>query len=178
MSGMDLKDLVVPLGGLASGRHSFGRKLGREFFAEFDEDAVLDASVDVDVEVTKSSQSSISVVCRMHGWLGVPCDRCLERVDFPVEVGRSFTVKFSAEDACSEEDDDGVMLLPREDCDLDLRQYVYDYAMLSLPMRRVHAEGECNPEMIRILERSKEPAKEAESPFAVLKGLYGGKDEI
>jgi hypothetical protein len=70
---MDCDDLVIPLNGLASGKHLFRKKLGKEFFAGFDEDAVLDASVDVEIEVTKSG-GSVSVVCRADGEVAVPCD--------------------------------------------------------------------------------------------------------
>lgn len=174
---MNIEDLVIPLNGLAPGKHHFGKKLGKEFFAEFDEDAVLDASADVSIDIVKSGTSSLAVTCSVHGELGVPCDRCLERVAFPIDFDRKFTVKFSAGESQAREEED-VMILPENEGNLDMKQYVYDYSMLCLPLRRVHDEGGCDAEMVRILEESREPESKAESPFAVLKGLYGDENEI
>jgi uncharacterized metal-binding protein YceD (DUF177 family) len=63
------------------------------------------------------------------------------------------------------------------DTELDLSQAIYDYVCLSLPMQRLHADGECNPDTVRFLgqERSDEEAGETNSPFAALKGLFDGK---
>ena len=36
---------------------------------------------------------------------------------------------------------------PSED-KVDLTQYIYESIVLSLPYRRVHEEGKCNPEML------------------------------
>ena len=40
-----------------------------------------------------------------------------------------------------------IWLLPGEES-VDLKQYVYESIVLSLPYQRVHPEGECNPEML------------------------------
>ena len=173
---MDCDDLVIPLNGLASGKHLFRKKLGKEFFAGFDEDAVLDASVDVEIEVTKSG-GSVSVVCRADGEVAVPCDRCLDRVAFPLEFERKFSVSFSGEGSEDDEDSEDAVVLPGHDSDLDMKQYVYDYCMLGLPLRRVHRDGECDMEMIRILEECRERKAEETSPFVVLKGIVRGDDD-
>ena len=56
-----------------------------------------------------------------------------------------------------------------------MEQVVYDYVCLSLPLQRVHEEGECNPDAMRYLEGPEvvEISEEADkNPFAALKGLF------
>ena len=48
--------------------------------------------------------------------------------------------------------------------EIDLKQYIYESIVLSLPYQRVHPEGECNPEMLerfRIVSDSELAAVEA-----------------
>jgi uncharacterized metal-binding protein YceD (DUF177 family) len=71
-----------------------------------------------------------------------------------------------------------IILLPETDADMDLGQIVYDYVCTSLPLSRVHPEGECDPEVVKYLgTTAQEPARETESenPFASLKTLLEKK---
>ncbi|MBO4466670.1 MAG: hypothetical protein J5745_01020, partial [Bacteroidales bacterium] len=96
----------------------------------------------------------------LTGFVTVPCDRCLEPLQVPVEEDPS--EEFKTE-------------LVKEDWDLS--QAVYDYICLALPMQRVHPEGECNPDTVRFLGQSERVNEEAapNSPFAALKGLFDSK---
>ena len=107
-------------------------------------------------------------------------DRCLEDLQLPVEAHPAFSVKFGEEASSEEEMREGsreILFLSASDAELDLSQAIYDYVCLSLPMQRVHAEGECNPDTVRFLghEPVNEEAGETNSPFAALKGLFDGK---
>ena len=87
-------------------------------------DADLDISVDIDNE-----EFEIVVKCEIEGSVTVICDRCLEDLVLPVST--SF----------------------EEDETLDLNQDIYDYVCISLPMRRVHPDGECNEETTKYLSK-------------------------
>jgi uncharacterized metal-binding protein YceD (DUF177 family) len=54
-------------------------------------------------------------------------------------------VKFS--DETDYYDGEVMWISPAEDY-LDLTQYIYESIVLSLPYSRVHADGECNPDML------------------------------
>jgi uncharacterized metal-binding protein YceD (DUF177 family) len=175
-------DFIVPLNGLAHGRTSFRRRVGKEFFEHFENSEILDADLDVLVEVEKSGRF-IGVDCVIEGNVTVTCDRCLEDLEIPVNTGFKQSVKFG-DRPVSEEDPDSdemegereIVRIPLSETDLDLSQAVYDYICLSLPVQRVHEEGGCNPEVIRYLnsENVQEPEeKDSSSPFAGLKDLLG-----
>ncbi|MBR3405829.1 MAG: hypothetical protein IKG92_02880 [Bacteroidales bacterium] len=153
--------IVIPLNGWAAGERKFHSHADLEFFQTFDNTEILDADVDVEIRVVKKERK-VEAELHLSGTVTVPCDRCLEPLAVPVEANPSEVLK---PESLAE--------------DWDLSQAVYDYICLSLPLQRVHPEGECNPDTVRFLsqgERTDEEAEaEANSPFAALKGLFESK---
>lgn len=145
---------VIDIKSLALGTHSQEFKIGKDFFESFGGGDVVDAILDVKVDVTKSS-GWIKVDCNMTGEVVVECDRCLAELRLPVDISAPFTVKFSSvsmEDEDVEYGDDVIVLGPSEG-ELDMSQTIYDYVLTNIPLKKVHAEGECDPVM---LERMKD----------------------
>ena len=179
----DMKDaFIIPLNGLKQGRTRFSWKAGAEFFRNFDNKDIKDAEILVDVEVEKSG-TYLGIDAVVSGNLTVACDRCGADVSLPVRSRISQSIKFGAEPVSgeeivvSEEDERETVYLPEDGGELDMSQTVYDFACLALPMKKVHPDGECDPVALRFLsgedfvpeERNED---KAESPFAVLKGLF------
>ena len=83
----------------------------------------------------------------------VKCDRCLADLKIPVDIQVPFSVMFSsyAEDA-EEGVSDEVILLDGSSSEIDLGQIIYDYVNLSLPIKKVHPEGGCDPVMMEKLK--------------------------
>ena len=168
-------DYIIPLNGWAAGEREFRWHAGTEFFQMFDNAEILDADVDVEAKVVKSGHY-IGVDLDVEGSVTVPCDRCLEDLTLPVDAHPSFSVKFGEEVSPGGESGEGereILCLSDSDADLDLRQVIYDFVCLSLPMQKVHDEGQCNPDTVRFLshEQGNEEAAAMNSPFAALKGL-------
>ena len=44
------------------------------------------------------------------------------------------------------------MYVQASEQELDMSQIIYDYVNLSLPIKKVHPEGECDPEMMEKLK--------------------------
>ena len=172
-------DYIIPLNGWAAGEREFRWQAGIKFFQKFDNAEILDAAVDIDARAVKSGHY-IGVDLDIRGSVTVPCDRCLEDLTLPVEAHPAFSVKFGEEASSEEEMREGsreILFLDASDAELDLSQVIYDYVCLSLPMQRVHAEGQCNPDTVRFLsqEPEDEEAGDTNSPFAALKGLFDDK---
>jgi uncharacterized metal-binding protein YceD (DUF177 family) len=82
----------------------------------------------------------------LNGVAVVECDRCLDELEYPVEVSDTLYVKFSEEEF---EFDGEVMWLNPADEEINLADYIYESLLLSLPYQRVHERIEdCNQEMI------------------------------
>ncbi len=160
---MEMNPFVIPLNDWAAGERKFHSHAGLEFVQTFDNSEILDADVNVDITVVKEGLRKVEAVLHLSGTVTVPCDRCLEPLVVPVEAEPSEVFQL---DTVTE--------------DWDLSQAVYDYICLSLPLQRVHPEGECNPDTVRFLGHEERGDEEAEatganSPFAALKGLFESK---
>ena len=169
------RDFVVSLDGLKAGRTAFGWHSDGKFFGGFENSEILDADLSVDATVEKSGKY-IGVDCSMRGTVTVACDRCLSDLELPVETEFKLSVKFGQEGGASAEGEREIVMLPEGDAELDLSQTVYDYVCLSLPMQRVHPEGECDPEVVKYLgtedDAVRDLAEPAANPFSSLKNLF------
>ena len=157
-----MNGFVIPLNGWAAGERKFHSHAGLEFFQQFDNSEILDADVSVEITVVKDGRNKVEADLRLKGTVTVPCDRCLDPVEIPVEAQPAETLTPGAGEV-----------------DWDLSQAVYDFVCLSLPLQRLYPEGQCDPDTVRFLsqkERGNEEAEaEANSPFAALKGLFDSK---
>ncbi len=170
--------LIIPLNGWKAGKQQFSWHVGKEFFERFDNSEILDADLVIEAVAEKSGDYN-GIDCSIRGALTVACDRCLEDLVMPVDESIRLSVKFGREDASRDAAGDGdereVVYISPDDTDFDLSQTVYDYAMLALPLQRVHKDGECNPEVLRHLCSESVPTEEEpvqDNPFAALKGLF------
>jgi uncharacterized metal-binding protein YceD (DUF177 family) len=130
---LTLQPFVVKLTSLKPGTNHFVWHAGAEFFESFGNVEILDADLEVTADVRNHGLTA-DAVCEIAGTVTVACDRCLEDLVIPVET--------SFEESYTPESDE-----------LDLRQDVYDYVCISLPMQRMHPEGECNQETTKYLSK-------------------------
>ena len=130
---LTLQPFVVRLTDLAPGKSHFTWHAGPEFFEIFGNEEILDADLEVQADVVNHGLT-VDVSCAIAGSVTVACDRCLEDLVIPVET--SFEEGYTPESG-----------------ELDLRQDVYDYVCISLPLQRVHPEGECNQETTKYLSK-------------------------
>ena len=167
---------IIPLSGLSTGVNEFSWLVGKEFFESFENAEILDAELDASVVVEKSGRY-VGVDCDVEGSVTVECDRCLEDLVLPVNVGILLSVKFGEAESSDEhqEGEREVIFVPEDNADLDMSQIVYDYVCLSLPMQRCHEDGGCNPEVMSRLVRNADSKADdsASNPFAALKELMG-----
>ena len=169
-------DFTIPLNGLAAGKNEFFWQAGKEFFDSFDNAEILDAQLDADVIVEKSGRY-IGVDCDVRGEVTVECDRCIDELDMPIDVEIKLSVKYGSEES-SEDPQQGardVIFIPETDAEMDMSQIIYDYVCLSLPMQRMHDEGDCNPEVMKRYgapEETEVSQEEGVSPFSALKGMF------
>ena len=162
--------------GLGAGTHRFDFQAGNDFWAAHPEGGIKGGEVEVEAVLEKGhagAGGTMALEVEMRGSVTVPCDRCLEDCELPVDFRGRLAVKFSDEEQPFEGD---IMWVNPADATLDLEQYIYESVVLSLPLRRVHPEdvhGQplCNPSM---LERFKIVS---EDEFAGLVEGAGAEDE-
>ncbi len=141
----------IGIRGLAFGEHEFDFRLDGSFFESYESDMISDADLDVKATVTKGS-GHMSMLLEVDGNVTVKCDRCLADLVIPVSIESPFTIVFSSYSEDADEESDEVIMLDGGASEIDLSQMIYDYVNLALPLKKVHEEGECDPQMMEKLQ--------------------------
>lgn len=135
--------------------------LDSSFFEAMEQPDVAGADVCVDVCVESKNDAWYFTVST-RGVMQIPCDRCLEPMDLPVDKAEKFTVRTGEE---YDETADGLITVPETDPMLDLAPLFCDMMLLAIPMRHVHPAGGCDPAMQALLrEHSSAVEDDEEEP--------------
>ncbi len=167
-----LKEYLIPYVGLKEGIHDYSFEIEGKFFDSFEYSEIEQGRVDANVSLERKERMLIFTF-DLRGFVVVPCDRCAEEMEYPVEGNHRLIVKFGHEFL---EESDEIIVIPDTESHFDLSSFIYEYIMLALPIQRVHPDGEegCNPEVIAKLGRY---APQQEDPrWEALKKLKDNKE--
>ncbi len=130
----DLKDFNIPFVGLKLGSHLFEYKIDNTFFETFNFDEYLDATISVKVDFVKKT-TLLELDIRVEGTVNVPCDTTNIAFDQEVDGVLHLVVKFGPE---YNDDNEDILILPHEEYQLNIAQYIYELIVLSVPSKRIH----------------------------------------
>lgn len=140
----------IILKSLSDGKHDYEYQLMDDYFKLLGEDVeIKKGNVNVDLTLKKAN-NTFELNFLISGQVKVPCDRCLDEMVMPVETKNRLIVKFGA--GYSEESDE-IVIIPEDDGQINLAWFLYEFVALSLPMKKVHPQGECNKTMTSKLKR-------------------------
>lgn len=143
----------VSLRSLPEGKNEFSYHLDNKFFELIDDGSIDIKKGNLDVLLTvKKTVATFECNFEIKGVVRVPCDRCLDDITMDVDVKNRLIVKFGKE--YSEESDE-IVIIPEEDGEINVVWFLYEFIALSLPMKRVHPQGECNKAMSSKLKKYK-----------------------
>jgi uncharacterized metal-binding protein YceD (DUF177 family) len=151
-----LKEYLLTFADLKIGEHCFDFHVDNTFFENFPESEILRADVNVSLVLDKQ-ENMLTLFFDIAGAVEVTCDRCLDEFRFPVQTQEQLIVKFGKD---YEEFADDVIVLPLKSHSIDLKQHIYEYIMLALPMQRIHPDlpdgaSGCNQTMLKHLDAVK-----------------------
>lgn len=112
------------------------------FFVNIDGPEVQKGKVNVVLTVKKTSRS-FELTFQTEGIVMVPCDRCLDEMELPINTTDKLLVKFGKEYG----EDGDVIIIPEDEGDINVAWFMYEFIALSIPMKHVHAPGKCNKAM-------------------------------
>lgn len=130
----ELTQFKIPIPGLKQGRHQFLYDIDKAFFTYFDYDEFWDSIIKLDVELIKSS-TSLAIKLHIEGEVGVQCYVTNESYMQPVEDTYEFVVRYGEE---YNDDQENILIIPHGSIEVDIKQYVYETILLSVPARLVH----------------------------------------
>ncbi len=138
------KRYAIAWKGLKAGLHPFEFEVDDELFQRFENQEIKGGQCDAKVELRRLDSGMI-VQAHITGSVTVECDRCLGDCAMPIDTDSEMTIKF----ADTQEYDGETLWLPRSEDWIDLAQFLYESIVVALPLRRVHPDGVCDPDMLR-----------------------------
>ena len=165
-----LEQYVIHYGDLEAGIHQFNFIVDDTFFDYFEYSEVRKGKLDINIILEKLDNMlcfSFSII----GDIETECDRCLEKLFFPINAKENLMAKFGEQ--YSEENDD-LIIIPKNETNIDLSQYIFEFISLNIPIQKVHPDDEngnitCDSEIIRLLE--KHTLQETDSRWDILKNI-------
>jgi len=160
-----LELLKIDLKGLTEAVTTFEYDLGDEFFKALDGSQLEHGALHVSVSIRKMT-GFFELQFHTEGHVTVICDRCLDDMEQDIAADNSLVVKLG--DTYSEDDD--TVTIDEHEGTLDVSWFIYEFAMLAIPIKHVHAPGKCNSAMTQKLDelsgavRSGEEEAEAVDP--------------
>ena len=156
--------------GLKNGLHAFEYQIDNAFFESFSLPDFQQSRLDIKLAMDKKGNFFL-LNFEITGSIQVNCDRCGEPFDmaiwdeFPLVVKRVFDPA-----ADSQEEDPNVVFIPQQETVLNVAKWVYEFALLSIPMQRIHpndADGKsmCNPAVLKKLEEMKNGKESQSNPI-------------
>ena len=142
-----LESLKIDLKGLKDEETSLDFILDEGYFEALDGADVKKGSLHVSVSIRKAT-GFFEFNFHTDGIVIIPCDRCLDDMELPVDTDNRLIVKLGSN--YSEEDD--IIVVPEDEGILDMAWFIYEFVTLAIPIRHVHAPGKCNPAMTKALE--------------------------
>ena len=167
---------AVRISGLGEGDHDFSFELDRKFFLLFEHSGISNGNVHAEVILEKKT-GVFALHFSLEGKVEVVCDRCLEKFFTDVSTTQTIFVKMGETPG---EIEDDVIMIGRDDHEIEVGQYLYEFIMLALPYQKMHpddneGQSSCNPEMLKQLDAhsTKEPDSEdiIDPRWDALKGI-------
>ncbi len=178
----ELETYQIDLKGLKEDMNVLEYDLDDNYFAALDGSELEHGALHVSVSIRKTA-GLFELLFHIEGTVTVICDLCLDDMQQPVDTENRLMVKLTTDnrprttdngDRATENDE--LITVSEDDGVLDLSWFIYEFIMLAIPIKHVHAPGKCNRAMTEKLEelsaaRSSDEAKEIDPRWSALAKL-------
>lgn len=155
--------------GLKPGVHVFQYELDDKFMQEREADREDVRSWNAKVNVRFDRQNSFFMLkFDVGGNVRVACDRCGDEFELDLWDEFNLLIKLTGEEQEESDDEDAdVVFLPRSETVIDISGWLYEFAMLAVPLQRIHPDKPdgtpgCNEQALKLLNSltdTEEPPK-------------------
>ena len=128
-------------------------ELGNSFFTTGESGDWEGGEIQVSVSISKTA-GVIELEFHLKGILNIMCDRCLGYYPQDIDSTQTLFVKFGEE---AHEISENVIVVSREEHEIDTSPFLNEFLILALPLKKVHRDLEdgssgCNEKMIEKLK--------------------------
>lgn len=172
------KQFLIRFGGLKIGTHLFEYEINEDFFKAFEaSEEFRKGKVKFEIEFEKQSGMLI-LFFKWNGNLEVVCDRCYDNFDYQISGEQKLIVKFGDK---IEEITEELIVIPINEKEINVAQYIYEFIILSIPYKLVHPEDEngesmCNKEALRVLDNLLIKEEDIDPRWDILKKSFINKN--
>ncbi len=139
-------EFIIPFVGLKQGKHVFEFDITDAFFDTFEYSIIQKGKVHIEFTLDKKETMMIGEF-QLEGSVETTCDRCNDTIEIPIEGEYRLVYKFDNE----ESEDESLMIIYPEEYELHIKETLLEFMTVSLPTRTIHEPGECNEEMMLLL---------------------------
>lgn len=174
------REYEIAFVGLKTGVHEFNYKVDERFFEGYQEQDFRNPQAQVKLLLEKNN-SFMLLRFEIGGQAEVTCDRCNNELPLQLFDEFSVTVKTTdnPDEANETEEDPDVFYISRGESHLDVKDWIYEFVNLSIPMQKTCTFEEmdgpyCNQEARELLSRLRaadEQKKELWKGLDKFKGL-------
>jgi uncharacterized protein len=92
-------------------------------------------NVDIDLVLIKRA-NSLHLKLSLKGFVKLACDRCLDEYSQEIKISDTIVVEFGEE--TNMDSDSDIVILSRAETEINISQFIYEYAHFALPLSRLH----------------------------------------
>ncbi len=142
------KEYVIPFEGLKVGKHDFSFQISDAFFEELEYSLIEKGEVKATMVLEKKETMMIADI-QLAGFVTSACDLCTEPLQIEVDIDHHLVFKFGE----GESEDENLIMVNPSDFKINMGPIFYELLTVSLPNKNVHEEGECNEDMLDLLDK-------------------------
>ena len=126
--------------------HNFSFEIGNTFFDDFPFSIIEKGSISVDLSLDKKDTLMVGTY-NVSGTVLTNCATCNELFDASINGEMKIYYKFGYEN----EEDENLIVLPPEAYKIEPAQQIYELITVSLNTNPRHKDGECDEEVLSLL---------------------------
>lgn len=131
---MKAENYDISFRGLKEGVHNFDYKINKRFFEVYPDEEIQNAELSVNLQLDKKP-TLLDFHFEVSGNVMLQCDISNELFWQPISGNLDLVVKFGPE---YNDDFLDILVVPHETVKISIAQYIYEMAILAVPLKRVH----------------------------------------
>lgn len=158
----DFADYIIEISSLKNQDYEYDFLVTDRFFQLFPGSLIEQGNVNIKVLLRKS-ETMLQLHFKLSGSIVLVCDRSLENFDFPIKSEAKLILKFGAS---NEVINDDLEIISRDTIEINVAQYIYEYIVLEVPMKKLHPkfqdDSEDEEDVLVYSSEENEPENEPE----------------
>ena len=147
--------------------------LDNRFFGDIGGEDIQKGKINTRLTISKKG-GVFDLSFAFNGIVIMPCDRCLDDMDLPIETTAHLIVKLGKD--FSEESDE-IVVIPETEGIINLAWFLYEFIALAIPIKHVHAPGKCNKQMTTKLKKHSARSDDDDSSFGMEDVIISDTDD-